>query len=229
MAVFRVAKTDNYTVMSNEHFKDKNMSLKAKGLLSLMLSLPDEWDYSISGLVALSKDGKDSVMGALNELEELGYLSRSREVDERGRFCGYNYSVYEIPVAENPYAENPNTEKPNAEKPPQLNTNKSNTKKLNTNKLNTKEYSSVPELNEAIISFIDYRKKARKPMTDKAVSLLISKLDSISKNTNEQIEIINQSILNGWSGVFPLKGHDKSPKSREYCRNNPDDEIPLPY
>ena len=73
MSIIRVHKTANYTVMSNNHFKEKQMSLKAKGLLSLMLSLPDDWNYSVSGLVKLSKDGKDSVMSALAELETFGY------------------------------------------------------------------------------------------------------------------------------------------------------------
>ena len=151
MAVIRVHKTEDYTVMSNTHFREKNMSLKAMGLLSLMLSLPDDWDYSIMGLTALSKDGKDSVMSALNELEQFGYLKRSCLNDECGRFAGYDYDIYEQPqaagtdksteepYAEKPYAENPNTEKPHAENPHaenprQLNTNIPNTKQSNTNK-----------------------------------------------------------------------------------------------
>lgn len=124
VAVIRVNKTSDYTVMSNAHFKEKEMSLKAKGLLSLMLSLPDTWDYSIAGLVTLSRDGKDSVMNALSELEKFGYLIRSRAVDEKGRFAGYNYDIYEKPQTEKPYAENPNTDNPNTENPPQLNNNK---------------------------------------------------------------------------------------------------------
>lgn len=127
MAVFRVNKTRDYTVMSNAHFKERDMSLKAKGLLSLMLSLPDGWDYSIKGLCTLSKDGKDSVMNALEELEQLGYLSRTQATDERGRFAGYDYDIYETPQTEKPYAENPNTEKPYAENHTQLNTNQTNT------------------------------------------------------------------------------------------------------
>ncbi len=126
--------------MSNNHFKEKKMSLKAKGLLSLMLSLPDDWDYSINGLVTLSKDGKDSVMNALTELETFGYLIRTRAVDDKGRFAGYDYNIYEKPNTENPNAEKPNTDKPNAEKPPQLNTNTLKTKKLKTNKSNTKVF-----------------------------------------------------------------------------------------
>ena len=92
MAVIRINKTSDYTIMSNNHFKEREMSLKAKGLLSLMLSLPDNWDYSIAGLVTLSKDGRDSVISALTELEELSYLKRTQDLDEKGRFndwcCG---------------------------------------------------------------------------------------------------------------------------------------------
>lgn len=140
MAVIRVNKTADYTVISNTHFKEKEMSLKAKGLLSLMLSLPDNWDYSIAGLMSLSKDGKDSVMNALTELEEFRYLKRTRLVNEKGQFSGYDYDIYEKPYTkepqeEKPYAENPNTEKPNAENLPQLNTNISNTKKSKTEKI----------------------------------------------------------------------------------------------
>lgn len=139
--VIRVNRTKNYTVMSKYHLKEKEMSLKAKGLLSLMLSLPDDWDYSIDGLVTLSKDGKDSVMNALIELEKFKYLKRTKLTNEKGQFAGYDYDIYEKPYTENPQmekpcSENPNTENPNTENPPQLNTNKLNTYELNTNELN---------------------------------------------------------------------------------------------
>ena len=137
MAVIRVNKTADYTVMSNAHFKEKEMSLKAKGLLSMMLSLPDTWDYSIAGLVALSKDGKDSVMNALTELENLGYLIRTRVTDERGRFAGYDYDIYERPQREKPFAGNPHTDNPHAGNPPQLNTKESTTKKSNIKEIQT--------------------------------------------------------------------------------------------
>lgn len=141
MAVIRINKTADYTVMSNTHFKEKEMSLKAKGLLSLMLSLPDNWDYSIAGLVTLSKDGKDSVMNALLELEKFGYLKRSRVNDEKGRFAGYNYDIYE-----KPQMDEPNAEKPNTENPPQLNTNKSNKKELNNKDINISNIDSEFEI-----------------------------------------------------------------------------------
>jgi len=108
--VTRVEKNSDFTVISNDLFKERNMSLKAKGLLALMLSLPDNWDYSINGLVGLSTDGKDSVMKALSELERFGYLKRQRKTDEKGHFAGYNYDVYEQPQSNVPCAEKPCSE-----------------------------------------------------------------------------------------------------------------------
>ena len=107
MSVMRVNKTGNYTVMSNYHFKEKKMSLKAKGLLSMMLSLPDDWNYTVAGLVALNKDGKDSVMSALGELEKFGYLTREKVKDDKGQFAGVEYNIFESPQVKNPVAEKP--------------------------------------------------------------------------------------------------------------------------
>ena len=132
MAKFKVEKTKNYTTMSNRHFQDKRLSYKAKGLLSLMLSLPEEWDYSVQGLMKLSRDGKESVMSGINELEDCGYLIRTQEKDESGRFTGYDYAVYEHPFSENPSAEKPLEENPPTVNPPQLNNNRLNTNELKT-------------------------------------------------------------------------------------------------
>ena len=146
--VIRVNKTDNYTVMSNTHFKERNMSLKAKGLLCLMLSLPDNWDYSVEGLVSICKESKTVIKSALKELETFGYLIRIRIQDEKGQF-GYIYNIYEEPQTEKPQTDNPSTDNPSTDKPLtnnpstenvlQLNTNISNTKELNTKELNTKD------------------------------------------------------------------------------------------
>ena len=125
--------------MANYHFREKGMSLKAKGLLSLMLSLPDEWDYSVRGLATLSKDGKDSVMTTLTELEEFGYLKRTKILDGNGRFSGYDYDIFEKPDTETPCPGNPDTDKPDTGNPPQLNTNQSNTYQSSTNEVSTKE------------------------------------------------------------------------------------------
>lgn len=108
MSVIRVNKTNNYTVMSNYHFKEKNMSLKAKGLLSEMLSLPDDWDYSIQGLVSLNKESKDAIMSALDELQTFGYLKITKLAPKdspNGQFdCIYD--IYECPFAEKPMRKN---------------------------------------------------------------------------------------------------------------------------
>ena len=97
MAVFRVEKTKNYTVMSNYHLRDKSLSLKAKGLLSLMLSLPDDWDYTIKGLAQICKDGVDSIRSAVHELEQHGYVSRRRIRNEKGQVGDIEYTIRERP------------------------------------------------------------------------------------------------------------------------------------
>ena len=95
MAVFRVERIKDYTVMSNHHLRNKNLSLKAKGLLSQMLSLPDDWDYTLKGLAAINKESVDAIRTAIWELEDAGYVVRTRVRDERGSLRGCDYYVYE--------------------------------------------------------------------------------------------------------------------------------------
>lgn len=95
MAVFRVERTRDYTVMSNHHLKNKDLSLKAKGLLSQMLSLPENWDYTLAGLSAINRESKDAIRSAVNELEKAGYIRRRQTVDSRGKFSGNEYIIYE--------------------------------------------------------------------------------------------------------------------------------------
>lgn len=102
MATFKVNKNTNFTVMSNVHLKDPRMSLKSKGLLSFMLSLPETWDYTIRGLSMVVKDGESSISSALKELEALGYLVRKRQRDENGRVKSTEYNIYEEPIGYNP-------------------------------------------------------------------------------------------------------------------------------
>lgn len=99
MTVFRVEKNANYTVMSNEHLRNRDLSLKAKGLLSQMLSLPDEWDYSLEGLSRINREGVDAIRTGIRELEEHGYLERRRLRDGSGRLAGTEYVVHERAVA----------------------------------------------------------------------------------------------------------------------------------
>ncbi len=93
MAIFRVKKSTNYTVMSNHHLRDKSLSLKAKGLLSQILSLLEEWDFTLQGLAYINQEQLDAIRQAVHELERAGYIVRARERDNRGRLCGTEYSI----------------------------------------------------------------------------------------------------------------------------------------
>ena len=117
MSVFRVERTHDYTVMSNHHLKNRALSLKAKGLLSLMLSLPDDWDYTLQGLAHISLEKVDAIRKAITELENEGYITRTRERDEQGRLRGTEYIIREQPISEKPTLEKPMLEKPMLEKP----------------------------------------------------------------------------------------------------------------
>lgn len=144
MAIFRIKKTTDYTVMSNYHLKEKEMSLKAKGLLSLMLSLPDDWDYTIAGLVKICKENETAIKSTLNELKTFRYLEINKTQNNKGQF-EYEYNIYEKPEVENPEVENLGVENPEVENQPQLNTNILNTNKLNNNNIKHKygEYKNV--------------------------------------------------------------------------------------
>ena len=146
MSVFRVEKNKGYTVMSNHHLRNHALSLKAKGLLSQMLSLPEDWDYTLQGLAQINKESIDAIREAVRELERAGYIKRSRERDERGCLRGTVYTIYEQPHAEptpeeptqekpalnNPTLEKPMLEKPTLENPMQLITKGRNKEKQNT-------------------------------------------------------------------------------------------------
>ena len=125
MAVFRVERTNNYTVMSNYHLRDKTISFKAKGLLSLMLSLPEDWDYTLAGLARISLEGKDAIRAAVVELEKAGYVTRSRVRNEKGHLQGTEYVIRERPVfSAQPALEEPASENPTLEDTTQLNKDK---------------------------------------------------------------------------------------------------------
>ena len=167
MAVFRVEKTRDYTVMANHHLRNTELSLKAKGLLSLMLSLPENWDYTTKGLSCICKDGIDSINGTIKELEEQGYVIRKRLRNDKGQLTTTEYTILEQPQSldtsefppkwENPILDNPILEKPIQEKPkqgepileepPQLNTYLQTIDKSKTDLFNTETsnpYQSNP-------------------------------------------------------------------------------------
>ena len=143
MAVFRVERTSDYTVMSNYHLRDKRLSLKAKGLLSQMLSLPEDWDYTLAGLCYINRESKDAIRTAIHELEQAGYIHRRQTTDSGGKFAGNVYTIYERPQgppsgepsSEKPSSGNPTTGKPMPEKPTQRNIEKQNTDQSNTDSI----------------------------------------------------------------------------------------------
>ena len=156
MSVFRVEKNKGYTVMSNHHLRNHALSLKAKGLLSQMLSLPEDWDYTLQGLAQINKESIDAIREAVRELERAGYIKRSRERDERGCLRGTVYTIYEQPHAEptpeeptqekpalnNPTLEKPMLEKPTLENPMQLNTESTKKRKRQSTDLSITD--SIP-------------------------------------------------------------------------------------
>lgn len=180
MSIFRVEHTTGFTVMSNYHLRDKNLSLKAKGLLSQMLSLPEEWDYTLAGLSFINREKIDAVREAIKELESAGYIVRTRERDEKGRLKGTEYVIYEQPqkcegenpaldklkqekpASENPTLDNPTLEKPTLDYPTQLNTYKRNKEKSNIDSINHSSIKdeademSRADLEDEIKANIDY-------------------------------------------------------------------------
>lgn len=153
MAVFRVEKNKGYTVMSNHHLRNKELTLKAKGLFSQMLSLPENWDYTLAGLSHINKESIDAIRTAVLELEKAGYIKRSQGRDEKGKMTAIIYTIYEQPISpvlDQPVLENPKADNPTSENPMQLNKDIQNTdlsKKEERNKdgLNTDAPSPLDE------------------------------------------------------------------------------------
>ena len=159
MAVFRVERNKGYTVMSNHHLRNKELSLKAKGLLSQMLSLPEDWDYTLAGLSHINRESIDAIRTAVWELEKAGYITRRQGRDEKGKMAAIEYTIYEQPqppslenpILENPTSdkpvlENPTTENPTSDNPTQINKEEQRTDLPNKEKLNTDTQSthSIP-------------------------------------------------------------------------------------
>ena len=228
MAVIRTIKNENYTTMCNTHLRDKNLSLKAKGLLRMMLSLPDKWHYSVKGLEGICKESKNTINSVLNELEDNNYLVRRR------RYCNGKISEWEYIIFEN--NENHDEELLHLKNEDIENEDIENedienryvykiTKELNTNELNTNEYkeknikkesiNSViseytenKELQDALHGFVEMRTKARKPLTVRAMKLSLNKLNELALDDVTKIAIVNQSIVHSWSTFYKLQNNN---------------------
>ena len=157
MAVFRVEKTQNYTVMSNHHLRNADLTLKAKGLLSQMLSLPDTWDYTLAGLSVINRENVTAIRTAVQELEAAVYIVRRQTRDEKGKMAANEYIIYEqpqttppsldYPLSEKPTTGKPTTDKPLSEKPTQLNKEVAKKDLINTDLSSTYQsiYPATPE------------------------------------------------------------------------------------
>lgn len=225
MAVFRVHKTRDFTVMSNHHLRDKTLTLKAKGLLSVILSLPDDWKYSIAGLAAICKEGTSAVKSALQELTEAGYVTVTKlypNQTETGRI-EYVYDIHETPQAPRKQGiENLPLEFQQVENQGQSNTDVPSTNQSNTDEPKKKErkkpeafdaiieqFTSDVELRQALGEFVRYRtasaQKAKKAFTSYALKQNVGKLRKLASDPKTMTAIVNQTIERGWSGFFPLK------------------------
>lgn len=228
MAVIRTIKNENYTTMCNTHLRDKNLSLKAKGLLSMMLSLPDKWHYSVKGLEGICKESKNTINSVLNELEDNNYLVRRR------RYCNGKISEWEYIIFENNenhdeellHLKNEDIENEDIEIQDIENrdvykiTKELNTKELNTNEYKEKnikkesvnsvisEYTENKELQDALHGFVEMRNKARKPLTVRAMKLSLNVLDNLAVDDVTKIAIVNQSIVHTWSTFYKLQNNN---------------------
>lgn len=225
MAVFRVEKTRDYTVMSNHHLKNATLSLKAKGLLSVMLSLPDDWDYTLAGLAHISKEGVDAIREGVRELEAAGYIVRNRVRNAKGQLTSTEYVIHEQPVPpsptleepvqekpalENPTLENPTQDKPMLENPTQLNTYLPKTYLSKTNSSSTNPSNPYPsmtarveQMRQLVRNHLEYDLMCQqfdRDQLDEIVSLMVEVLCSKSlfftiSGTEYPAELVHERLL----------------------------------
>ena len=213
MPVFRVERNTGYTVMSNHHLRNKELTLKAKGLLSQMLSLPDGWDYTLAGLARINREKIDAIREAVKELEKAGYIVRSRERDGKGRLRGAEYVIYEqppisdYPTLENPILEKPTQEKPMLENPMQLNKDITKTDLENTDFINNGSIPIHSPNPSPLTGTAEPERKRRSARSESAVEIyreiikdnieyghLIQNCNIDADRLNEILEIILETV-----------------------------------
>lgn len=231
MAVFRVERNENYSTMANYHFRDKTLSWKAKGLLSNMLSLPPDWDYSLAGLETLASDKGTATRSGILELIEHNYLIR-RAVREKGRIIDWEYIIFESPaecerfkqqagkpLVEKPLVENQQVENQLVENQAQLNIKQLNNKKINNEEIKKvrktansfdilidKYSNGDPEIKELLQDWLKVRKAKRAAMTDSAIEKNLNKLAGFAAESNMTIATyLDEVIRRGWQAFYPIK------------------------
>ena len=212
MKLIRVKKDQNFTTINNEFIFNKNLSLKAKGLLCHILALPNDWKLYVEEVEKWHKDGKRAIYSAFKELKENGYLEREQN-RSNGKIVGWDYIIYEKPYTQKLHIQNVDVENVDVQNQPLLNTNSNKDLiKLNTNNSKTEGFKYPFELNvEAWESWKEFRKKEyRKSYKDLGEKAAIKKLLKLTQSKEEQALILEQSMENGWIGIFALKSEKVS-------------------
>lgn len=208
--VFRVEKSREFVVMSNRFLRNKEMSLKAKGLLALCLSLPEDWDYSMNGLVAICKENITAVRSALKELEEHGHMQILKKKNEKGHFS-YEYIIYETPYIENLYLDNQPMENLPIEKHRQQSIDLKSIKEQSIN--NDLYISELEEILHKNVEdrglfvryqdYIEMRKSINAPLTARGLKMLITRCENLSHNNIVvQKLMIDNAVMNQWKNVY---------------------------
>ena len=198
MAVFRVERTSDYTVMSNYHLRDKRLSLKAKGLLSQMLSLPEDWDYTLAGLCYINRESKDAIRTAIRELEQAGYIRRRQTIDSGGKFAGNEYTIYERPqepLPGEPSSGNPTTGKPMPEKPTQQNIDRQNTDRQINDSIPFRAAVEPPEAKRTEASSAERMEEYRDLICDNIqYPLLVAQNPDDADLIDEIVELMTETV-----------------------------------
>lgn len=246
MPVIRIEKQKNYTIMSNYHLQDRNISLKAKGLLSYMLSLPDYWEYSITGLASICKEGPDCIRSTVKELEDAGYITRTRQRLENGQLGGIEYVLRERPFEsqsdDKPISENPTQVEATVENPRQINnvSKKERTKQSPYSPPRDKKQKKeliIPSQQETGFSdktqaifedWLKYKKESHRFIyKETGLKNLIAEIKANIQRYNETIveQVMRRSISNSWSGII----WDQCQKIQQEIREQKNHEQKYPF
>jgi hypothetical protein len=223
--VIRVEKNQNFTVMSNLFLRNKELSLKAKGLLAVCLSLPPNWEYSMKGLVAISKESITAIRNSMRELEEHGYMKVNKLKNDKGQFY-YEYVIFEEPEHQKPSTgkleiDNVDVDNLDIENVNQLNTNQLITKKENTNKLNLYiEEQAPPYIQSLLKEYLEMREEIEAPLNLRSLKMLLTRIEKLSNgNQNIQRMMLESAIMNKWKNVFRPKDEEIEAESKALVEN----------
>lgn len=235
MAIKKEGSAKQYTIINNHLLKNTDLSLKAKGLLCLMFSLPEDWNFSTKGLTSIVKDGERSVRSTLKELEDNRYLIR-KPIHDGAHIIDWEYQIFEAPYNQegcNEDVQYQDVQNVHLRKSTQLNTNKLNTNIQNTNKYKKeskkKEFEDIlseiedEDIVNALGEFINMRKAVKKPLTAHALDLNIKHLFELSNDKPTMIAIIEQSVMHNWLIFYPLKEQSTSTSKQPQQSMYPND------